>query len=194
MESPVTLTTHNPFGDDDPAAQGGYALVTSLLSKVKNTFANGPSATATSSSAPTNAAPSTSDIGTKSVAKPTTKPLSKPALIASVPPPVRAPSLKPATKSLKPGGSNPAPPLVSFAPIAVEQPRYIAEGAYASPQAYEGGEGAYGTSIPGFAIPDDARSVRTTASTRRGVSVSKVIRRLRGEGERWTLGKHGLED
>ncbi|KAB5595039.1 1-phosphatidylinositol-3-phosphate 5-kinase [Ceratobasidium theobromae] len=182
MESPVTLTTHNPFGDDDPAAQGGYALVTSLLSKVKNTFANGPSATATSSSAPTNAAPSTSDIGTKSVAKPTTKPLSKPALIASVPPPVRAPSLKPATKSLKPGGSNPAPPLVSFAPIAVEQPRYIAEGAYASPQAYEGGEGAYGTSIPGFAIPDDARSVRTTASTRRGVSVSKVIRRLRGEG------------
>lgn len=40
----------------------------------------------------------------------------------------------------------------------------------------------YGTSIPGFAIPDDARSVRTVASTKRGASVSKVIRRLRGEG------------
>lgn len=44
----------------------------------------------------------------------------------------------------------------------------------------------YGTFIPGFPMPDsDARSIRTTASVnnfKRTASVSKVIRRLRGEG------------
>ncbi|KAG9085391.1 1-phosphatidylinositol-3-phosphate 5-kinase, partial [Ceratobasidium sp. UAMH 11750] len=161
--SPVKLTTSNPFGDDEPS-QGGYALVSSLLSKVKHTFA-------TPTPAPASATPAH---------EPTTKP--KAPSPASAPQPARAPSLKPATRSLRPVGSNPAPPLVSFAPIAVEQPRYIAEGAYVSPQTYDGVEGTYGTAIPGFSIPDDARSVRTTASNRRGVSVSKVIRRLRGEG------------
>jgi 1-phosphatidylinositol-3-phosphate 5-kinase len=186
MESPVTLTTHNPFGDDDPAAQGGYALVTSLFSKVKNTFvANGPSGANANSNVPANTTASTTN-------ETTSKPAGKPSPTTSAPPPVRAPSLKPATRSLKPGGSNPAPPLVSFAPIAVEQPRYIAEGAYVPPQAYDGAEGTYGTSIPGFAIPDDARSVRTVASTKRGVSVSKVIRRLRGEGEQWMFVGYGI--
>ncbi|CAE6401259.1 unnamed protein product [Rhizoctonia solani] len=181
MDSPVTLTTQNPFGDDDPGGQSGYALVTSIFSKVKNTFAaTGPSGTTTSNSVPTTSAatPSTSE----NTNKPANKPINKVAPPANPPSPARAPSLKPATKSLKPGGSNPAPPLVSFAPIAVEQPRYVAEGAYVSPQTYDGVEGMYGTSIPGFAIPDDARSVRTVASTKRGASVSKAIRRLRGEG------------
>ncbi|KAG8691259.1 1-phosphatidylinositol-3-phosphate 5-kinase [Ceratobasidium sp. 423] len=181
MDSPITLTTHNPFGDDDPGGQGGYALVTSIFSKVKNTFAaNGPSGTSASGNVPATpvAAPSTNE----NTNKPPNKPVSKIAAPTNPPSPSRAPSLKPATKSLRPGGSNPAPPLVSFAPIAVEQPRYVAEGAYPSPQTYEGIERMYGTSIPGFAIPDDARSVRTVASTKRGASVSKVIRRLRGEG------------
>ncbi|CAE6470557.1 unnamed protein product [Rhizoctonia solani] len=181
MDSPVTLTTHNPFGDDDPGGQSGYTLVTSIISKVKNTFAaNGPSGTGASGNVPATpvATPSTSD----NTNKPTNKPVGKITTPTNPPSPSRAPSLKPATRSLKPGGSNPAPPLVSFAPIAVEQPRYVAEGAYSSPQTYEGIERMYGTSIPGFAIPDDARSVRTVASTKRGASVSKVIRRLRGEG------------
>ncbi|KAJ1301507.1 hypothetical protein OPQ81_008761 [Rhizoctonia solani] len=195
MDSPATLTTHNPFGDDDPGGQSGYDLVTSIFSKVKNTFAaNGPSGTGVSGNAPTTpvAPPSTNE----NINKPTNKLVTKVATPTNPPSPSRAPSLKPATKSLKPGGSNPAPPLVSFAPIAVEQPRYIAEGAYASPQTYEGVERVYGTSIPGFAIPDDARSVRTVASTKRGASVSKVIRRLRGEGlsqDYWMDDKHCKE-
>ena len=40
-----------------------------------------------------------------------------------------------------------------------------------------------GYSIPGFPIQDsDARSIRTNVSLRRSASVSKVIRRIRGEG------------
>ncbi|QRV97609.1 1-phosphatidylinositol-4-phosphate 5-kinase [Ceratobasidium sp. AG-Ba] len=169
--SPVRLTTSNPFGDDEEKT-GSYAIVSSLLSKVKQSFAT-PAPTSPTATAP--------------VSEPT-KPKAPPPKDVPQPKPssstgAKAAPLKPATRSLRPGGSNPAPPLVSFAPIAVEQPRYVAEGAYASPQPYDAAEGSYGgTTIPGFAIPDDARSVRTTTSTRRGVSVSKVIRRLRGEG------------
>ncbi|CAE6450888.1 unnamed protein product [Rhizoctonia solani] len=133
MDSPATLTTHNPFGDDDPGGQSGYALVTSIFSKVKNTFAvNGPSGTSGGGNMPPIPVPAPSP--NESTNKPMNKPVSKVAASSNPPSPSRAPSLKPATKSLKPGGSNPAPPLVSFAPIAVEQPRYVAEGAYASPQ------------------------------------------------------------
>jgi 1-phosphatidylinositol-3-phosphate 5-kinase len=42
--------------------------------------------------------------------------------------------------------------------------------------------GLYGTTIPGFSIPEDARSIRTATSVKRSASVSKVIRRIRGEG------------
>jgi 1-phosphatidylinositol-3-phosphate 5-kinase len=42
--------------------------------------------------------------------------------------------------------------------------------------------GMFGTSIPGFPIQDDARSIRTSTSMNRSGSVSKVIRRIRGEG------------
>lgn len=40
----------------------------------------------------------------------------------------------------------------------------------------------FATSIPGFPIQDDARSIRTSTSLHRSGSVSKVIRRIRGEG------------
>ncbi|KAF8755990.1 Translation initiation factor IF-2, N-terminal region [Rhizoctonia solani] len=148
MDSPVTLTTHNPFEDDDLGGQGGYALVTSIFSKMKNTFvATGPSgATTTSVPTPSVTVPTTGE----NTNKPANKAVNKVTSPTNPPSPVRAPSLKPATKSLKPGGSNPAPPLVSFAPIAVEQPRYIAEGASIAPQTYEGVEGLYGTSIQGL--------------------------------------------
>jgi hypothetical protein len=43
--------------------------------------------------------------------------------------------------------------------------------------------GIFGTAIPGFPIPDDARSIRTATSLQRSGSVSKVIRRVRGEGK-----------
>jgi 1-phosphatidylinositol-3-phosphate 5-kinase len=82
-----------------------------------------------------------------------------------------------------------APPLVSLTPAQPEVPSLNAEfegspsrgGAFLSGWDSQDG-GMVGTTIPGFPIADDARSVRTSASVHRSGSVSKVIRRLRGEG------------
>ncbi len=43
------------------------------------------------------------------------------------------------------------------------------------------------SNVPGFPIADDARSLRTVASGKGNDSVSKIIRRLRGEGLRLVL-------
>jgi 1-phosphatidylinositol-3-phosphate 5-kinase len=79
-----------------------------------------------------------------------------------------------------------APPLVSLTPAQSELPTYAAEldppGSHRPhPVGLDAPE--YGTSIPGFPIPDDARSIKTSTSLHRSSnSVSKVMRRLRGEG------------
>ena len=87
--------------------------------------------------------------------------------------------------------SNLAPPLVSLTPVVSEGLTFnsdfdlsLSRGAFISPSASDGLDGGlYGTTIPGFSIPEDARSIRTAPSVRRSASVSKVIRRIRGEGE-----------
>lgn len=87
--------------------------------------------------------------------------------------------------------SNPAPPLVSLTPVVSEGLTFnsdfdlsLSRAALINPSASDGLEGGpYGTTIPGFSIPEDARSIRTAPSVRRSASVSKVIRRIRGEGE-----------
>jgi 1-phosphatidylinositol-3-phosphate 5-kinase len=79
-------------------------------------------------------------------------------------------------------------------PVVSESPSYIPEvevtsRAYAHHQKHAhthsltDADVAYGTTIPGFPIPDDVRSVRTVGSLKRTESVSKIIRRLRGEGK-----------
>ena len=94
-----------------------------------------------------------------------------------------------------------APPLVSLTPAQSELPTYTVDyertdnrnpyspGYYPrySPGFDPGGDASFqfGTTIPGFPIPDDARSIKTIASVHRSGSVSKVIRRLRGEGEKF---------
>lgn len=84
---------------------------------------------------------------------------------------------------------NLAPPLVSLTPVTSDLPSFVdfertpSQGAPVySPDGHDNG---YGTFIPGFPIDSDARSIRTTASVnniKRSASVSKVIRRIRGEG------------
>ena len=75
---------------------------------------------------------------------------------------------------------------MSLTPAQSELPTYAAElDSAGSQRPYAGGlDGPeYGTSIPGFPIPDDARSIKTSTSLHRSSnSVSKVMRRLRGEG------------
>lgn len=97
--------------------------------------------------------------------------------------------------ALKPSGA--APPLVSRTPALSEPTSFVAPGERASPRTANSFSdvqdmyGSVGTSIPGFPnIQDDARSIHTVASMsisalsnlHRGPSVSKIIRRIRGEG------------
>ncbi|TBU34447.1 hypothetical protein BD311DRAFT_746176 [Dichomitus squalens] len=174
VDDVTSLTSFNPFSEEDEHDQSSYALVSSLFSKVKNTLS------APLSSAGPSAAP----------AYPSTAP-------EKATPDQRRPSLQysNSNQSNKSGSdranpfninsSNPAPPLVSLTPVVSETPSYAADdrppsraGIY-RPDTPDGG----GYSIPGFPIQDsDARSIRTNVSLRRSASVSKVIRRIRGEG------------
>ena len=175
VDDVTSLTSFNPFSEEDEHDQSSYALVSSLFSKVKNTLSAplssaGPSATpAHPSTAPERTAPEQ-----------------------------RRPSLhfSNSNQSSKSGSdranpfsiiaSNPAPQLVSLTPVVSETPSYAGDdrppsrGGFYRPDTPDGG----GYSIPGFPIQDsDARSIRTNVSLRRSASVSKVIRRIRGEGE-----------
>lgn len=106
-----------------------------------------------------------------------------------------SPVLKPVSDKLRPkiaSASSPslAPPLVSMIPALSDVPMIGLDhekpsnrsGFFASPTGDSQESGWFGASIPGFPIQDDAKSIHTTASLRRSASVSKVIRRIRGEG------------
>ncbi|KAH9943988.1 uncharacterized protein BXZ73DRAFT_86972 [Epithele typhae] len=173
VDDVTSLTSFNPFSEEDEHDQSSYALVSSLFSKVKNTL-SAPLSVAGPSAVPVH---------------PTTAPDKPPAEL-------RRPSLQFANsnQSNKSAAdrntpfnivtSNPAPPLVSLTPVISETPSYAGE--YDRPPS-RGGlfslDNPDGYSIPGFPIQDsDARSIRTNVSLRRSASVSKVIRRIRGEG------------
>ncbi|KAI0348150.1 hypothetical protein BDW22DRAFT_1424361 [Trametopsis cervina] len=182
LEDAASLTSFNPFSEEDEHDQSSYALVTSLFSKVKNTLSAPLASTSTAGSAPV--AEKASTVQSTSSVEP------------------RRPSMQFSNSNnsnksssdrpnpLAVNLSNPAPPLVSLTPVTSEVPSYVdmertpsQGGSFYAPEVPEGG--GYGTYIPGFPIQDsDARSIRTTASTaiRRSDSVSKVIRRIRGEG------------
>jgi 1-phosphatidylinositol-3-phosphate 5-kinase len=74
--------------------------------------------------------------------------------------------------------SNSRPRRGSFSGLSLASPSTSSLSAFAVDQLDY-------TNIPGFPIADDARSLRTVASARQNDSVSKIIRRLRGEGLRW---------
>lgn len=160
-----TLTSFNPFQEDDELDQSGYAYVSSLFSKMRNPFA------ATPSSRPPPAAQN----------------ISAPSSDGHMRIIERKGSLNVVPKAIS---KAPAPPLVSVTPVISETPRMQDVDSPVSRTGLFGfatggnTEGPYGTAIPGFPIADDARSIKTSTSVghKRGASVSKVIRRLRGEG------------
>ncbi|KAG7452179.1 uncharacterized protein BT62DRAFT_926393 [Guyanagaster necrorhizus] len=175
----TSLTTFNPFSEEDENDQSSYTLVTSLFSKVKNSFSTPLSAVTATQTLTGNANGS---------------------IINTEP---RRPSYTLNTQSsyssrgstnerlspLAPNQSIPAPPLVSLTPAQSELLVHNAEydrppsrGMFYSPVYDSTDGGVFGTTIPGFPIQDDARSVKTSASLHRSGSVSKVIRRIRGEG------------
>ena len=171
----TSLTSFNPFSEEDENDQSSYALVTSLFSRMKNSLAaplsNGP--------VPSNSPNTPAEIRRPSHTMQTQSSF-----------PSRGSNEKP--NSLKAAThANPAPPLVSLTPAQSDLPTYHPEydrspsrSGMLSSSVYEVPEGGFfSTSIPGFPIQDDARSIKTTGSLHRSNSVSKVIRRIRGEGK-----------
>jgi len=184
LDDAPSLTSFNPFSEEDENDQSSYALVTSLFSRVKNTFV--PTLATSSTPAPSNQPPAG---GSKEGG--TSEPQRRPSLhtqnshISSRSGPERPTSFHKLSSSL------PAPPLVSLTPVTSETPSFNPEydrpssskGFFPSSITENGDAPNYGVTIPGFPIQDsDARSIRTTISVNRQGSVSKTMRRIRGEG------------
>ncbi|KAG6878320.1 hypothetical protein C0993_008917 [Termitomyces sp. T159_Od127] len=186
VDDVTSLTSFNPFSEEDEHDQSSYTLVTSLLSRVKNSLA-APLSSSTAPPVPVNTtAPSNQGVtqGAPEQRKP-----SYSAQIQSSNFSNRS-SGADRPYSLATAPAQVAPPLVSLTPAQSELPTYSVEydqspsrhGSFYSKMIETGESVPVGTSIPGFPIPDDTRSIKTAASIHRSGSVSKVIRRIRGEG------------
>ncbi|KAH6916651.1 1-phosphatidylinositol-3-phosphate 5-kinase, partial [Coprinopsis sp. MPI-PUGE-AT-0042] len=189
IHDPNTMTSFpNPYAEDDEQGQSSYNLVTSFLSKMKSSI-----------SAPlSSGSPGSSTISTVSMPSPTVT--SQTATGAQTSAEARRPSLSAtqttsassiSTKaqsdrphhSLFKGAPQVAPPLVSLTPAQSEVPTFDngqRPGMPYSPYEWQGS--SFGNSIPGFPIADDTRSIKTATTLHRSHSVSKVMRRIRGEG------------
>lgn len=176
-----TLTSSNPFQEDDELDNSSYAYVSSLFSKMRNTFAPAPTVSK-STPAPASALVATQPLN---VSGGNSVPVASSSTGAASD---VHPRMMERKSSLSLKTKAPAPPLVSVTPVRAETPT-IADSPVSRTglfgfTAADTPEGPYGTAIPGFPIADDARSIKTSTSVghKRGASVSKVIRRLRGEG------------
>lgn len=184
LDDTPSLTSFNPFSEEDENDQSSYALVTSLLSRVKNTFV--PTLATSSNPAPSNQPPSGgSREGSTSEPQRRASLHTQNSNVSSRSAPERPTPLH------RLSSSRPAPPLVSLTPVTSETPSFNLEydrppssrGFFPSSVTENGDGPSYGVAIPGFPIQDsDARSIRTTISVNRQGSVSKTMRRIRGEG------------
>ncbi|KAJ7361225.1 hypothetical protein DFH08DRAFT_368712 [Mycena albidolilacea] len=181
----TSLTSFNPFSEED---ENDQSFVTSIFSRMKNTLSAplaSVTASATSSSAPNNA--STSANATAPAAEARRPSYGANHANSNFSARTSASADRPTSLSTVQAAA-PAPPLVSLTPAQSEVPTYSVEyerspsrnGIFPSYDSQDGG--IFGTSIPGFPIQDDARSIKTTTSLHRSNSVSRVIRRIRGEG------------
>lgn len=183
----TSLTSFNPFSEEDENDQSSYTLVTSIFSRMKNTL-SAPLSSAVASASSSNPTPNPTTNGAPQVNE-QRRPSYTTAQTQSVFSAKGAGGERPYTLATAPAQA--APPLVSLTPAQPEVPTYSMDydrsptrgGPFYSP-AVESADGTpFGTSIPGFPIQDDARSIKTSTSFHRSGSVSKVIRRIRGEGK-----------
>ncbi|KAJ7146219.1 hypothetical protein C8R44DRAFT_756873 [Mycena epipterygia] len=181
----TSLTSFNPFSEED---ENDQSFVTSIFSRMKNTLsAPLASVAAASSSTPSNA--TTSANATAVTAEPRRPSYTTHQANSNLSTRTSASADRPNSLSALQTAA-PAPPLVSLTPAQSEVPTYSVEyerspsrsGMFSAPSYDSQDGGIFGTSIPGFPIQDDARSVKTSTSLHRSGSVSKVIRRIRGEG------------
>ncbi|KAJ7492182.1 hypothetical protein FB451DRAFT_1217284 [Mycena latifolia] len=187
LDDLTSLTSFNPFSEED---ENDQSFVTSIFSRMKNTLSlSAPlaSVAAASSSTPNNA--TTSANATAATAEPRRPSHSIHQTNSNISSRTFASADRPNSLSAV-HAAHPAPPLVSLTPAQSEVPTYSVDyerspsrtGMFSVPSYDSQDGGIFGTSIPGFPIQDDARSVKTTTSLHRSGSVSKVIRRIRGEG------------
>lgn len=176
VDDVTSLTSFNPFSEEDEHDQSSYTLVTSLFSRVRNSLA----APLSSAVAAASGGPS-SNITTTSNTSETKRPSERSQTSNFTSPPSRTQTDAPKPRPFKIERKL-APPLVSIIPTL--KPTLTIDGEHSggrySPTVEQDG-GMF--VIPGFPIQDDARSVHTNASFKRSGSVSKVIRRIRGEGQ-----------
>lgn len=187
VDDVTSLTSFNPFSEEDENDQSSYALVSSLFSRVKNSFA-APLTSATGVASGTVQAVNTTTSPSPTDQRRTTERLQP--IHTSIP------VAKTAADKLRARivGPSLAPPLVSVVPALSEMPSFNADydkapaksGMLYSPATDSHEFGQIGSGIPGFPIQDDARSIHTSTSLKRSASVSKVIRRIRGEGQSHT--------
>ncbi|KAJ7606790.1 hypothetical protein FB45DRAFT_949133 [Roridomyces roridus] len=186
-DDPTRLTSFNPFSeeDDENDRAGFFEDVTSLFSwsRMKNTL-SAPLTAASSSIAQSSTATPANATTTAEARRPSYSLAQTNSNLSS-----RTNTSADRPNSLTLGHvMNPAPPVVSLTPAQSEVPTYSVDydrsrnGMYSAPSFDSQDGGIFGTSIPGFPIQDDARSIKTTTSLHRSGSVSKVIRRIRGEG------------
>ncbi|KAK7465276.1 Mitochondrial distribution and morphology protein 12 [Stygiomarasmius scandens] len=186
----TSLTSFNPFSEEDENDQSSYTLVSSLFSRVRNTLSaplSSAVAAATNNSTTLNGVTTNLNnglgmtSGNEQPRRPSNANASQTSSYSSRPTSERPNSLTtvPTTKT--------APPVVSLTPAQSEAPIFNVEyerspsrGGMFYSESSDGG--MFGNTIPGFPIQDDARSIKTAGSLHRSGSVSKVIRRIRGEG------------
>jgi 1-phosphatidylinositol-3-phosphate 5-kinase len=175
-----SLTSFNPFSEEDENDQSSFTLVTSIFSRMKSTLS----------------APLSSAVGTASSTHSSSNFTNQPISASDARRPSYTTGSTFSTRTTASDRPNPliaapsqaAPPLVSLTPAHseistyTEYDRHISQKASNSPVDF--GDGILFGSIPGFPIQDDARSIKTSASIHRSGSVSKVMRRLRGEGKK----------
>lgn len=188
MNDDVTsLTSFNPFSEEDEHDQSSYNLVSSIFSRMKNTIsAPLSSAVASASTTTVNPTNNAAPAGFTEIRRPsyTTMQTSTSSFSSRT-------TASDRPNSLIAAPAQAAPPLVSLTPAQSELPTYAMDydqspsrkGTFFFPGMEQGDSGSFATAIPGFPIQDDARSIKTTASLQRSGSVSKVMRRIRGEGK-----------
>jgi 1-phosphatidylinositol-3-phosphate 5-kinase len=187
----ASLTSFNPFSEEDENDQSSYTLVTSIFSRMKNTL-SAPRSSAIASTASSSTALNQVANGAPLVNE-QRKPSYTAAQIQGSGFPVKGLTAE-RRYTIGTPLAQAAPPLVSLTPARPEVPTYSLEydkSPTRGPFSYSAVDAADGTpfatSIPGFPIQDDARSIKTSTSLHRSGSVSKVIRRIRGEGKLHTL-------
>lgn len=183
----TSLTSFNPFSEEDENDQSSYTLVTSIFSRMKNTLSAPLSSAVSAASTSTAIGNQTAVVGVTTASE-----ARRPSYTIQTQSNLSSRTSNAPNSLTAAAHANPAPPLVSLTPAQSEVPTFNLDyerspsrgGMFYSP-VYESSDGGmFGTAIPGFPIQDDARSIKTTTgSLHRSGSVSKVIRRIRGEGK-----------